>query len=145
MFESFCCCVQGGKQDSFQQWEVVPIEVCDVRQVKNSFKKLMKACVPSSSTSDPNMSFQRCLEDSEWMALVSALSGTFTVRSPFVTFSVHFNSHCVCVFVFVCPATQGAAGVRPGGGASGHGLVGHGQPGGRLGRHHAGLSDTQRL
>uniref|UniRef100_A0A671Y8I1 SET binding factor 1 n=1 Tax=Sparus aurata TaxID=8175 RepID=A0A671Y8I1_SPAAU len=59
--------LKGGKQDSFQQWEVVPIEVCDVRQVKNSFKKLMKACVPSSSTSDPNMSFQRCLEDSEWM------------------------------------------------------------------------------
>uniref|UniRef100_A0A3Q1BJ68 SET binding factor 1 n=1 Tax=Amphiprion ocellaris TaxID=80972 RepID=A0A3Q1BJ68_AMPOC len=49
------------------QWEVVPIDVCDVRQVKNSFKKLMKACVPSSSTSDPNMSFLRCLEDSEWM------------------------------------------------------------------------------
>uniref|UniRef100_A0A4W6EN05 SET binding factor 1 n=1 Tax=Lates calcarifer TaxID=8187 RepID=A0A4W6EN05_LATCA len=55
------------KQDSFQQWEVVPIEVCDVRQVKNSFKKLMKACVPSSPPSDPNMSFLRCLEDSEWM------------------------------------------------------------------------------
>ncbi|XP_022060952.2 myotubularin-related protein 5 isoform X4 [Acanthochromis polyacanthus] len=62
--------LKGGKQDSFQQWEVVPIEVCDVRQVKNSFKKLMKACVPSSSTSDPNMSFLRCLEDSEWMALL---------------------------------------------------------------------------
>lgn len=86
-----CCCVQGGKQDSFQQWEVVPIEVCDVRQVKNSFKKLMKACVPSSSTSDPNMSFQRCLEESEWMALVSALSGTFTVPA-----------HCCCV-VFTDP------------------------------------------
>uniref|UniRef100_A0A8D0A2E2 SET binding factor 1 n=1 Tax=Sander lucioperca TaxID=283035 RepID=A0A8D0A2E2_SANLU len=62
--------LKGGKQDSFQQWEVVPIEVCDVRQVKNSFKKLMKACVPSSSTTDPNMSFLRCLEESEWMALV---------------------------------------------------------------------------
>ncbi|CAI5637564.1 myotubularin-related protein 5 isoform X1 [Oreochromis niloticus] len=62
--------LKGGKQDSFQQWEVVPIEVCDVRQVKNSFKKLMKACVPSSSTSDPNMSFLRCLEESEWMALL---------------------------------------------------------------------------
>ncbi|XP_023142269.1 myotubularin-related protein 5 isoform X3 [Amphiprion ocellaris] len=62
--------LKGGKQDSFQQWEVVPIDVCDVRQVKNSFKKLMKACVPSSSTSDPNMSFLRCLEDSEWMALL---------------------------------------------------------------------------
>uniref|UniRef100_A0A673CH29 SET binding factor 1 n=1 Tax=Sphaeramia orbicularis TaxID=375764 RepID=A0A673CH29_9TELE len=57
-------------KDSFQQWEVVPIEVCDVRQVKNSFKKLMKACVPSSPPSDPNMSFLRCLEESEWMALL---------------------------------------------------------------------------
>ncbi|XP_026217915.1 myotubularin-related protein 5 isoform X4 [Anabas testudineus] len=62
--------LKGGKQDSFQQWEVVPIEVCDVRQVKNSFKKLMKACVPSSPPSDPNMSFLRSLEDSEWMALL---------------------------------------------------------------------------
>ncbi|KAL7371169.1 hypothetical protein ABVT39_020823 [Epinephelus coioides] len=62
--------LKGGKQDSFQQWEVVPIEVCDVRQVKNSFKKLMKACVPSSPPSDPNMSFLRCLEDSEWMSLL---------------------------------------------------------------------------
>ncbi|XP_069376147.1 myotubularin-related protein 5 isoform X3 [Paralichthys olivaceus] len=62
--------LKGGKQDSFQQWEVVPIEVCDVRQVKNSFKKLMKACVPSSQTLDPNMSFLRCLEESEWMTLL---------------------------------------------------------------------------
>ncbi|XP_072309409.1 myotubularin-related protein 5 isoform X2 [Eucyclogobius newberryi] len=62
--------LKGGKQDSFQQWEVVPIEVCDVRQVKNSFKKLMKACVPSSASSEPNMSFLRCLEDSEWMSLL---------------------------------------------------------------------------
>uniref|UniRef100_A0AAV2IV60 Uncharacterized protein n=1 Tax=Knipowitschia caucasica TaxID=637954 RepID=A0AAV2IV60_KNICA len=62
--------LKGGKQDSFQQWEVVPIEVCDVRQVKNSFKKLMKACIPSSASSDPNMSFLRCLEDSEWMSLL---------------------------------------------------------------------------
>ncbi|KAI4880301.1 hypothetical protein NFI96_031722 [Prochilodus magdalenae] len=62
--------LKGGKQDSFQQWEVVPIEVFDMRQVKNSFKKLMKACVPSSPSSDPNMSFHRCLEDSEWMNLL---------------------------------------------------------------------------
>ncbi|KAM7377879.1 hypothetical protein PAMA_013004 [Pampus argenteus] len=61
--------LKGGKQDSFQQWEVVPIEVCDVRQVKNSFKKLMKACVPSI-VSEPNMSFLRCLEESEWMSLL---------------------------------------------------------------------------
>uniref|UniRef100_A0A3B3WSX2 SET binding factor 1 n=1 Tax=Poecilia mexicana TaxID=48701 RepID=A0A3B3WSX2_9TELE len=58
------------RKDSFQQWEVIPIEVCDVRQVKNSFKKLMKACVPSSQTTEPNMSFLRLLEDSEWMTLL---------------------------------------------------------------------------
>uniref|UniRef100_A0A673JHE5 Myotubularin-related protein 5-like n=1 Tax=Sinocyclocheilus rhinocerous TaxID=307959 RepID=A0A673JHE5_9TELE len=57
-------------KDSFQQWEVVPIEVFDVRQVKNSFKKLMKACVPSSSNTEPNMTFHRCLEESEWMNLL---------------------------------------------------------------------------
>ncbi|XP_077356784.1 myotubularin-related protein 5 isoform X2 [Festucalex cinctus] len=62
--------LKGGKQDSFQQWEVVPIEVCDLRQVKNSFKKLMKTCVPSSVSSDTNANFLRLLEDSEWMALL---------------------------------------------------------------------------
>uniref|UniRef100_A0A672NNF4 Myotubularin-related protein 5-like n=1 Tax=Sinocyclocheilus grahami TaxID=75366 RepID=A0A672NNF4_SINGR len=64
--------LKGGKQDSFQQWEVVPIEVFDVRQVKNSFKKLMKACVPSSLNTEPNtnMNFHRCLEESEWMNLL---------------------------------------------------------------------------
>ncbi|XP_061816685.1 myotubularin-related protein 5 isoform X2 [Nerophis lumbriciformis] len=61
--------LKGGKQDSFQHWEAVPIEVCDVRQVKNSFKKLMKACVPSSSW-DTSFNFLRCLEESEWMSLL---------------------------------------------------------------------------
>ncbi|XP_036373424.1 myotubularin-related protein 5 [Megalops cyprinoides] len=62
--------LKGTKQDAFQQWEVVPIEVFDVRQVKTSFKKLMKACVPSFASSDPNMTFYRCLEESEWMCLL---------------------------------------------------------------------------
>uniref|UniRef100_A0A4W5KCY4 SET binding factor 1 n=1 Tax=Hucho hucho TaxID=62062 RepID=A0A4W5KCY4_9TELE len=34
------------------------------------FKKLMKACVPSSATSEPSMTFHRCLEESEWMCLL---------------------------------------------------------------------------
>ncbi|XP_051974415.1 myotubularin-related protein 5-like isoform X2 [Xyrauchen texanus] len=63
--------LKGGKQDSFQQWEVVPIEMFDLRQLKNSFKKLMKACVPSSSNPEQNMTFHRCLEDSEWMTLLN--------------------------------------------------------------------------
>ncbi|TSK13320.1 Myotubularin-related protein 5 [Bagarius yarrelli] len=65
--------LKGGKQDSFQQWEVVPIEVFDIRQVKNSFKKLMKACVPSGSLPDSSTSFHRCLEESEWMNLLHRL------------------------------------------------------------------------
>ncbi|XP_062850803.1 myotubularin-related protein 5 isoform X2 [Trichomycterus rosablanca] len=65
--------LKGGKQDAFQQWEVVPIEMFDMRQVKNSFKKLMKACVPSSASNEPNMSFHRCLEESEWMNLLNRL------------------------------------------------------------------------
>ena len=71
---SVCVCVcvsqQGVKQDPLQQWEVIPSEVCDVRQVKNSFKKLMKACVPSSVSADAALSFHHCLQDSEWMSLV---------------------------------------------------------------------------
>ncbi|XP_039617539.1 myotubularin-related protein 5 isoform X3 [Polypterus senegalus] len=62
--------LKGTKQDPFQQWEVVPIEVFDIRQVKNSFKKLMKACVPSSVSNESNMTFYRCLEDSEWLCLL---------------------------------------------------------------------------
>uniref|UniRef100_A0A8C7N370 SET binding factor 1 n=1 Tax=Oncorhynchus kisutch TaxID=8019 RepID=A0A8C7N370_ONCKI len=34
------------------------------------FKKLIKACVPSSATSEPSMTFHRCLEESEWMCLL---------------------------------------------------------------------------
>ncbi len=88
---------------------MVPIEVCDVRQVKNSFKKLMKACVPSSSTSDPNMSFLRCLEESEWMALVGAVffsiiglcvqDSTITVPALFMTCGVFTDPACVRVCV----------------------------------------------
>ncbi|XP_053572268.1 myotubularin-related protein 5 [Bombina bombina] len=59
--------LKGVKQDPLQQWELVPIELFDVRQVKASFKKLMKACVPSTTPSDPNLSFLRTLEDSEWL------------------------------------------------------------------------------
>uniref|UniRef100_A0A8C3NLV2 Uncharacterized protein n=1 Tax=Geospiza parvula TaxID=87175 RepID=A0A8C3NLV2_GEOPR len=51
-------------------WEVVPIEVFDVRQVKASFKKLMKACVPGCPSSDPSVAYLRSLEDSEWLSQI---------------------------------------------------------------------------
>lgn len=66
---------QGVKPDPLQHWEVVPIEVFDVRQVKASFKKLMKACVPGCPSTDPSVAYLRSLEESEWLSQVSGSWG----------------------------------------------------------------------
>uniref|UniRef100_A0A8C8AZK7 SET binding factor 1 n=1 Tax=Otus sunia TaxID=257818 RepID=A0A8C8AZK7_9STRI len=58
------------KPDPLQHWEVVPIEVFDVRQVKASFKKLMKACVPGCPSTDPSVAYLRSLEESEWLSQI---------------------------------------------------------------------------
>lgn len=59
------------RPDPLQQWELVPIEVFEARQVKTSFKKLLKACVPGCPTAEPGpASFLRSLEDSEWLTQV---------------------------------------------------------------------------
>uniref|UniRef100_UPI00398EB046 myotubularin-related protein 5 isoform X1 n=1 Tax=Pristiophorus japonicus TaxID=55135 RepID=UPI00398EB046 len=66
--------LKGAKQDPLQQWEVVPIEIFDVRHVKTSFKKLMKACVPSSSKpTEPTLSYYRSLEESDWLSQLHKL------------------------------------------------------------------------
>ncbi|NXG57021.1 MTMR5 protein, partial [Hemiprocne comata] len=62
--------LKGVKPDPLQHWELVPIEVFDVRQVKASFKKLMKACVPGCPSSDPSLAYLRSLEESEWLSQV---------------------------------------------------------------------------
>ncbi|XP_042746686.1 myotubularin-related protein 5-like, partial [Lagopus leucura] len=62
--------LKGVKPDPLQHWEVVPIEVFDVRQVKASFKKLMKACVPGCPSTDPNVAYLRSLEESEWLSQI---------------------------------------------------------------------------
>ncbi|XP_041326202.1 myotubularin-related protein 5 [Pyrgilauda ruficollis] len=64
------CPGSGVKPDPLQHWEVVPIEVFDVRQVKASFKKLMKACVPGCPSSDPSVAYLRSLEESEWLSQI---------------------------------------------------------------------------
>ncbi|NXJ72508.1 MTMR5 protein, partial [Rostratula benghalensis] len=62
--------LKGVKPDPLQQWEVVPIEVFDVRQVKASFKKLMNACVPGCPTSEATPNYLQSLEESEWLSQV---------------------------------------------------------------------------
>ncbi|XP_025030255.1 myotubularin-related protein 5-like isoform X2 [Python bivittatus] len=59
--------LRGIKPDPLQHWEMVPIEVFDARQVKTSFKKLMKACVPSNPSPEAGLTYLRSLEESEWL------------------------------------------------------------------------------
>ncbi|XP_004642479.1 myotubularin-related protein 5 isoform X3 [Octodon degus] len=66
--------LKGVRQDPLQQWELVPIEVFEARQVKASFKKLLKACVPGCPATEPGpASFLRSLEDSEWLIQIHKL------------------------------------------------------------------------
>ncbi|XP_058424019.1 myotubularin-related protein 5 isoform X5 [Diceros bicornis minor] len=66
--------LKGVRPDPLQQWELVPIEVFEARQVKASFKKLLKACVPGCLAAEPSpASFLRSLEDSEWLIQIHRL------------------------------------------------------------------------
>ncbi|KAM6425055.1 myotubularin-related protein 5 [Rhynochetos jubatus] len=62
--------LKGVRPDPLQHWEVVPIEVFDVRQVKGSFKKLLKACAPGCAPPEPALAYLRSLEDSEWLSQI---------------------------------------------------------------------------
>ncbi|XP_012944799.1 myotubularin-related protein 13 isoform X2 [Aplysia californica] len=59
--------MKGIKMESFPKCDFIPVDFYEVRQVKASFKKLMRACVPSSPPSHPEHSFHKAVEDSEWL------------------------------------------------------------------------------
>ena len=64
---------QGIRLDCFPKCDFIPIDYSEVRHVKSSFKKLMRACVPSASYSDPERGFLRAFEESEWLPQLQSI------------------------------------------------------------------------
>ena len=58
--------------------ELIPIDVPDTRRLKNSFKKLMRACLPSSPSGSGSQgqsqghadSFYKAVDESEWLQVI---------------------------------------------------------------------------
>lgn len=53
--------------------EFIPVDYTDVRQSRISFKKLMRTCLPSNENNEPDQSFAKLLEQSEWMQQIRGL------------------------------------------------------------------------
>ncbi|KAK3103033.1 hypothetical protein FSP39_015926, partial [Pinctada imbricata] len=58
--------MKGIKMESFPKCDFIPVDFYEVRHVKASFKKLMRACVPSAPLSQDN-SYLKAVEESEWL------------------------------------------------------------------------------
>ncbi|CAG5102004.1 Similar to sbf2: Myotubularin-related protein 13 (Xenopus laevis) [Cotesia congregata] len=59
--------MRGVKAESSPKIDFIPVEYCDLRHTKTAFKKLMRACIPSSSNVEPDQSFYKLIESSEWL------------------------------------------------------------------------------
>lgn len=53
--------------------EFIPVDYTDVRQSRLSFKKLMRACLPSTESNEPDQTFAKLLEQSEWLQQIRSL------------------------------------------------------------------------
>ncbi|GAB6021252.1 hypothetical protein CHUAL_003867 [Chamberlinius hualienensis] len=58
---------KGLKTESYPKCDFIPLDIHEVRQIKASFKKIQRACVPSSPPKDVNETYTKLLQNSEWM------------------------------------------------------------------------------
>lgn len=56
--------------ESFPKCDFIPVDYHEVRHVKSSFKKLMRACVPSSPFNENERGFLKAMEETEWLPQV---------------------------------------------------------------------------
>jgi len=64
--------MKGVKVDSFPKCDFIPVEFAEVRHVKSSFKKLMRACVPSASFSEEK-GLLKAVEESGWFPQLQSI------------------------------------------------------------------------
>ena len=61
---------QNVKVDAFPKCDFIPVDFYEVRHVKASFKKLMRACCPSRPPSSSEHGYLKAVEESEWLPQV---------------------------------------------------------------------------
>ena len=65
--------IKGAKLESHSKTEFIPIDYPEPRKIRASFKKLMRACVPSGPTNQPEQTFLKQVESSEWLVYLQTL------------------------------------------------------------------------
>lgn len=65
--------IKGVRQESYPMCDFIPMDFHEVRHIKASFKKLMRACVPSSVSTDAESSFLKAVENSEWITQLQTI------------------------------------------------------------------------
>ena len=59
--------IQSLKLESFPGCEVIPLEYADVRHVKSSFKKMLRASVASVPFTDVDNAMLTSIHESDWL------------------------------------------------------------------------------